>query len=110
MTPTGPVTRPGGRQVMIRSSPLVCMPMGRNQRDNTVRVLRLGAGVRVHKTARPRHIAAAVRRVLDQPSYAQAANRFAATLAHEAATRPTAIDEAETLLTLGGSQRSQREH
>jgi MGT family glycosyltransferase len=83
--------------------PLVCMPMGRDQGDNTVRVLRLGAGVRVRKTARSRHIAAAVRRVLDQPSYAQAANRFAATLADEAATRPTAIDEAEALLTLGGS-------
>ena len=27
--------------------PLVCVPMGRDQRDNTPGVLRLGAGVRV---------------------------------------------------------------
>ena len=78
--------------------PLVCVPMGRDQRDNTTRVLRLGAGVRVSKTAEPRRIAAAVREVLDRPAYAQAARRFAATLAQEAETRPTAIDEAENLL------------
>ena len=78
--------------------PLVCVPMGRDQRDNTTRVLRLGAGVRVSKTARPRRIAAAVQRVLDRPDYARAAGRFAATLAQEAETRPTAIDEAEELL------------
>jgi UDP:flavonoid glycosyltransferase YjiC (YdhE family) len=81
--------------------PLVCAPMGRDQKDNTVRVLRLGAGVRVSKTARPSQIAAAVRQVLDQPGYGQAARRFAAILTGEAATRPTAADQAETLLTLG---------
>ena len=85
--------------------PLVCVPMGRDQADNTVRVLRLGAGVRVGKTAGPRQFAAAVRRVLDQPRYVQAARSFAATLAREAETQPTAIDEAETLLTLGRSRR-----
>jgi UDP:flavonoid glycosyltransferase YjiC (YdhE family) len=85
--------------------PLVCVPMGRDQADNTVRVLRLGAGVRVKKTAGSRQFAAAVRQVLDQPSYAHAANSFTATLAREAETRPTAIDEAETLLTLGRSRR-----
>lgn len=78
--------------------PLVCVPMGRDQRDNTTRVLRLGAGVRVSKNAGPRRIAAAVRRVLDRPEYAQAAGRFAVTLAEEAATRPTAVDEVEALL------------
>jgi MGT family glycosyltransferase len=78
--------------------PLVCMPMGRDQHDNTTRVLRLGAGVRVRKGAGPDRIAAAVRRVLDQPDYARAAGRFAATLGHETETRPTAIDEAENLL------------
>ena len=78
--------------------PLVCVPMGRDQRDNTTRVLRLGAGVRVSKNAGPRRIAAAVRRVFDRPEYAQAAGRFAVTLAEEAATRPTAVDEVEALL------------
>ena len=40
--------------------PLVCIPMGRDQKDNTVRVLRLGAGVRLKKDQR--------RRRLQQPS------------------------------------------
>jgi MGT family glycosyltransferase len=79
--------------------PLVCMPMGRDQKDNTVRVLRLGAGVRVSRKAEPAEIAAAVRRVLDEPGYADAARRFAEVLAVEAKTRPSAADRAEGLLT-----------
>jgi MGT family glycosyltransferase len=78
--------------------PLVCMPMGRDQKDNTARVLRLGAGVRVDKSAEPGRIAAAVRRVLDEPGFADAARRMATTLAAEAATRPSAADRAEGLL------------
>jgi MGT family glycosyltransferase len=78
--------------------PLVCMPMGRDQKDNTLRVERLGAGVRVAKSAPPERIAAAVRLLLDRPSYAEAARRFAGTLAEEERTRPTAADRAETLL------------
>ena len=79
--------------------PLVCMPMGRDQKDNTVRVLRLGAGVRVDKGAGSDRIAAAVRRVLDDPTYTGAARRFAEVLSSEARTRPTAADRAERLLT-----------
>jgi MGT family glycosyltransferase len=78
--------------------PLVCMPMGRDQKDNTVRVLRQGAGVRVDKSAPPDRIAAAVRLLLDDPSYTQAARRFAGTLAEEGRTRPSAADRAEALL------------
>jgi MGT family glycosyltransferase len=80
--------------------PLVCIPMGRDQKDNTVRVLRLGAGVRVDRKAPPDRIAAAVRQVLDEPGYAAAARRFAETLATEAKTRPSAADLAEELLTV----------
>ena len=78
--------------------PLVCMPMGRDQKDNTMRVLRLGAGVRVDKSAPPERIAAAVRLLLEQPSYAEAARGFADTLAQEKRTRPSAVDRAEDLL------------
>jgi MGT family glycosyltransferase len=86
-------------KAMAAGVPLVCMPMGRDQKDNTVRVLRLGAGVRVGKSARPTRIAAAVRRVLDEPAYAAAAGRFAAVVLAEARSRPTAADRAEELLT-----------
>jgi len=71
--------------------------MGRDQKDNTVRVLRIGAGVRISKKATPHLIAAAVSDVLDDSQYASAACRFAATLAWEAANRPSAADEAEDL-------------
>ena len=78
--------------------PLVCMPMGRDQKDNTVRVLRLGAGVRLSKGSTPAQIAAAVSEVLEQPQYVDAARRFADVLAWEAAHRPRAADEAESLV------------
>jgi MGT family glycosyltransferase len=78
--------------------PLVCLPMGRDQKDNTVRVLRLGAGVRLSPTAPAEQIAAAVGRVLDDPAYARAARRFAEVLEEEARTRPRAADRAEALL------------
>jgi UDP:flavonoid glycosyltransferase YjiC (YdhE family) len=78
--------------------PMVCVPMGRDQRDNTARVLRLGAGVRVRPRARPEAYAGAVTRLLEEPGYRSAARRFAAVLADEARTRPTAADEAEGLL------------
>lgn len=53
--------------------PAVCLPMGRDQRDNVVRAERHGAVVRVRPGAAPDRIAAAVRRVLDDPSYRRGA-------------------------------------
>ena len=78
--------------------PLVCMPMGRDQKDNTVRVLRLGAGVRISKSSTPDQIAAAVVRILNDDRYSSAARRFAHILASEAAHAPSAADQAEALL------------
>ncbi len=80
--------------------PLVCIPMGRDQKDNTVRVLRLGAGIRLSKKSTPAQIAAAVTEILERPQYLAAARRFADVLAWEAAHRPRAADEAESLLRL----------
>jgi len=78
--------------------PLVCMPMGRDQKDNTVRVLRLGAGVRLGANAAPRHIAAAVSEVLTNVQYASAARQFAGVLRREAKNAPSAADETEALI------------
>jgi MGT family glycosyltransferase len=80
--------------------PLVCIPMGRDQKDNTVRVLRLGAGIRLNKKSTPTQIAAAITEILERPQYLAAARRFAEVLAWEAAHRPRAADEAESLLRL----------
>jgi MGT family glycosyltransferase len=78
--------------------PLVCLPMGRDQKDNTVRVLRLGAGVRLSKKSTPAQIAAAISEILERPQYKAAARRFADVLAWEASHRPRAADEAESLV------------
>jgi MGT family glycosyltransferase len=78
--------------------PQVCVPMGRDQKDNAVRVLRLGAGVRVGKRVSAEALGDAVLRVLTIPAYGEAARRFAAVLAEEARTRPRAADRAEALL------------
>jgi UDP:flavonoid glycosyltransferase YjiC (YdhE family) len=78
--------------------PVLCLPQGRDQRDNTARVRRLGAGIRLGKRATPGAIAAAVRTVLDDDRYRAAAMSFAATLIREAERTPSAADEAEALL------------
>lgn len=80
--------------------PLVCIPIDRDQRDNTVRVLRLGAGIRLSKKSTPAQIAATVTEILEHPQYRAAARRFADVLVWEAAHRPRAADEAESLLRL----------
>jgi MGT family glycosyltransferase len=102
------VTHAGHRSVLkalAAGVPLVCMPMGRDQKDNTVRVLRLGAGVRVDKSAPPERIAAAVRQLLENPAYADAARRFADILVEETRTRSGAADRAEALLTSSAATR-----
>ncbi len=61
-------------------------------------MLRIGAGVRISKKATPNQMTAAISEILENPDYASAARRFAATLAWEAANVPSAADEAEGLL------------
>jgi UDP:flavonoid glycosyltransferase YjiC (YdhE family) len=80
--------------------PLVCLPQGRDQRDNTARVQRLGAGIRLGKRATSAAIAGAIREVLDNDHYRAAAAAFAGRLAVEVKNTPSAADEAETLLTI----------
>ena len=78
--------------------PLVCVPMGRDQKDNTARVIRLGAGVQIGKRSTPDRIADAVAEVLSRPQYGAAARRFADVLAREMISRPSGADEAEAML------------
>jgi MGT family glycosyltransferase len=78
--------------------PLVCIPMGRDQKDNTVRALRHGTCIRLSVKSTPDKIAKAVADILDYPQYAAAARRFAHILTQEATTTPSAADEAEALV------------
>jgi DNA-binding NarL/FixJ family response regulator len=82
---------------------------GRDQKDNTARVLRLGAGVQIGKRSTPDRIAAAVAEVLGRGQYRAAARRFADVLGREATSRPNGADEAQAMLTGTGRCRSARE-
>jgi len=82
----------------VAGVPMVCIPMGRDQKDNTARVLRIGAGVQISKRSNPDRIADAVTEVMGRKQYGAAARHFADVLAREAASRPSAADEAESLL------------
>lgn len=80
--------------------PLVCLPMGRDQNDVAARVVHRGAGVRLDPGAPAEQIAAAVRGVIDDPSYAAAAGRIAASIAEETA-EDRAVAEIEAVLVQG---------
>lgn len=53
--------------------PFVAMPFGRDQNELAARAARIGAAVTVRSGARPPRIAAAVRRVLEEPAHREAA-------------------------------------
>jgi UDP:flavonoid glycosyltransferase YjiC (YdhE family) len=61
--------------------PILCIPGGRDQHDNALRVLAAGAGVRVGKHASPRRLARTITRALDDPELKRGAQRMAEALA-----------------------------
>jgi MGT family glycosyltransferase len=65
--------------------PLVCIPSGRDQADNAVRVVEAGAGVRLSSRARPQAIRAAVERVLADPQLRAGAKRIQPAFSHQGA-------------------------
>jgi MGT family glycosyltransferase len=74
--------------------PLVCLPMGRDQNDTAARVVHAGAGVRLPPSASAARVEAAVRRVLAEPGYRQAAARLQrAILAREGCVDAIAVLE-----------------
>jgi len=87
---TDVVVTHGGHGTVIRSLaagvPLVVMPQGRDQADNAARVESRGAGVTIESNASPATIGAAVKRVLEDPSYGQAAKRLGDSIRADAAS------------------------
>jgi MGT family glycosyltransferase len=65
--------------------PVVAIPLGRDQLDNAARVAHHGAGLRLKPKAKPEAIARAVRRVIEEPSFAANARRLADAIAAETA-------------------------
>jgi len=64
--------------------PLLCLPMGRDQDDNSARVVYHGAGLRLKPSAKPRRIAAGVRRLLEETGFRANASRLGAIIREDA--------------------------
>jgi UDP:flavonoid glycosyltransferase YjiC (YdhE family) len=73
--------------------PLVCIPHGRDQRDNTARVVGAGAGIRLTRRASAAAIWNAVHRLLTEPSYRANAEWLAAAFGAEARRAPDAVGQ-----------------
>jgi hypothetical protein len=80
--------------------PLVCMPQGRDQNDVAARVRWHGAGLRLGPRASAARIRAALRRVLEQPSFREAAERLRQAIQADLAAG-RAVTELEALTRLG---------
>ncbi|MCF2528717.1 nucleotide disphospho-sugar-binding domain-containing protein [Yinghuangia soli] len=80
--------------------PMVCVPLGRDQIEVAGHVRLAGAGVTVGKGSSAQAIAAAVRKVLDDPAYRTAAQRMADAIAAETA-EDRAVAELEALAARG---------
>jgi MGT family glycosyltransferase len=65
--------------------PVVAIPLGRDQLDNAARVVHHGAGLRLRPKASAQAIAGAVKRVVEEPSFAAGARRIADAIAVETA-------------------------
>ena len=83
--------------------PQVCLPFGRDQLDNAARVQFHGAGLRLKRKAAPGQIAAAVKRVIDEPSFKQNAERLAAAIEADLAS-DRAVAELEELASRNGAR------
>jgi UDP:flavonoid glycosyltransferase YjiC (YdhE family) len=66
---------------LAAGTPLVIIPQGRDQDDNAERVHATGVGLALPRDAAPAAIAAAIRRVLHDPSFRIAAQRMGAEIA-----------------------------
>lgn len=82
---------------LMAGVPLLLLPGLRDQRDNAARVTARGAGLMLERDASPEKIALAVRQLLDEPTFREAAVRFGEAIAADAAAR-SAEDALERLV------------
>ena len=83
-------------KALAHGVPLVCLPFGRDQPDTAQRVVAAHAGLRLRPSARASAIAAAVTKVLEDPSYRAGAGRIAAAITADH-RRDIAADELEAI-------------
>ncbi|KQY91973.1 glycosyl transferase [Caulobacter sp. Root1455] len=75
---------------LMAGVPLLCLPMGRDQNDNAARVVHRGAGLTLPADADAETVAAAVRRLLDEPTFRAAADVLGAAIRADEAARDAA--------------------
>jgi len=79
----------GGHGTVVKALaagvPMVLLPHGRDQGDTAVRVTARGAGIALKRTADADTIAAAIRNVLQQPTYRAAAQQLGTEIRRDAA-------------------------
>ena len=63
--------------------PLVCLPMGRDQRDDAARVVAHEAGLRLSPKASMVEIREAIQRVVERPQFRESARKLAQALAED---------------------------
>jgi MGT family glycosyltransferase len=78
----GTVTR-----ALAAETPLVCVPMGRDQHDVAARVVHAGAGLRLRAGAKPLTIRSAVERVIHEPSFRARARTLGGQIRADAAAQ-----------------------
>lgn len=69
---------------LIHGVPVLCLPMGRDHADNAARLRWHRAGLRLDIRARPVQIASAVRRLVEEPRWGEAARKLGHRMAAEA--------------------------
>ena len=92
----------GGHGTVVRALaagvPMVVLHHGRDQADNAARVTARGAGLALRRTASSSDLAAAIRRLLDEPEFAHAARRLGESIRRDAASG-TLVAELESIPT-----------
>ena len=78
--------------------PILALPMGRDQNDNAARIAYHGVGIRLAPDASAVEIAAAIRQLVEDPSYARNARAMARAIAEEGGGAERFADEIEALL------------
>ncbi len=83
-------------RALVQKKPLLVIPHGRDQNDNAVRVTARGAGLSLQQDAATADIVQALKRLLAEPVFAQAAVRLGAAVAEDAA-RSSVVELLERL-------------
>lgn len=84
-------------RALAHGLPLICIPMGRDQKDNAVKVDHHGCGLKLSPKSGPGKIRKAVLRILEDLSFSENVNRMQAEV-RTAAAKDLAVEELEGLL------------